>query len=275
MTDHYFDHTLAKIHYYKFGAGNESMLCFHGYGMHGKQFKVLEELLGHKYTFYGFDLFFHKETILKNHNLEYIKKGISKKELCNVFLDFCEEQKIKTFSLLSYSMGSHYASTLVEEIPERISEFITAAPATLQPGWLVTYLSTKKTGNKLLEKLALSQNGMLGLLRLIKRFKIVDDKTFQILFKEIETPELRFAFYANATYLKHLKLSPSKFIYNLNHHQIKSIFIFGERDKNYPIKIGDKLIPKIKNAKKLVLNENHEMINANFSSQLTKLLHDH
>ena len=56
MTDHYFENDLVNLHYYKFGNGPKSMLCFHGYGMHGKQFKILETTLGSKYTFFGFDL---------------------------------------------------------------------------------------------------------------------------------------------------------------------------------------------------------------------------
>ena len=61
MTDHYFENALVKLHYYKFGNGPQIMLCFHGYGMHGKQFKILEgTALASKYTFYGFDLFFHR-----------------------------------------------------------------------------------------------------------------------------------------------------------------------------------------------------------------------
>lgn len=275
MTDHYFDHPIAHIHYYKFGKGKKPMLCFHGNGMHGKQFKVLENQLGDKYTFYGFDLFFHKETVLKQQNLSYIKKGISKKDLTSVFIDFCNSNNIEDFSVLSYSMGSHYAATLVEEVPERIIEFITAAPSTLKPGWLVTFLSKNKVGNKLLEKLALSKNGLLNLLKLIKRVKVVDDKTYHILYKEIETSELRFAYYANFAFLKHLKLNEAKFISNLNKYQIKSIFIFGARDKNYPAKIGEKVIPKLNHARQLVLDENHEMINANFSAQLTNVLNDY
>ena len=62
MTEHYFENSLVNLHYYKFGNGEKKMLCFHGYGMHGKQFKIFEQPLGSKYTFYGFDLFFHKQT---------------------------------------------------------------------------------------------------------------------------------------------------------------------------------------------------------------------
>ncbi|RYE16941.1 MAG: alpha/beta hydrolase, partial [Sphingobacteriales bacterium] len=53
MTDHYFENDFVKLHYYKFGDGAQPMLCFHGFGMHGKQFTSLEPSLGKKYTFYG------------------------------------------------------------------------------------------------------------------------------------------------------------------------------------------------------------------------------
>lgn len=66
------------------------MLCFHGYGMHGKQFKVLEPMLGDKYTFYGFDLFFHQETKLQNQSLDEVKRGISKQELSEIIHAFAD-----------------------------------------------------------------------------------------------------------------------------------------------------------------------------------------
>src|ERR1700749_4801027 len=81
LTSHYFENSFVTLHYYKFGNGPQNMLCFHGYGMHGKQFISLEPALGQKYTFYGFDLFFHKETKLKDQSLNTIKYNrITKKQ---------------------------------------------------------------------------------------------------------------------------------------------------------------------------------------------------
>ncbi|WP_026903489.1 alpha/beta fold hydrolase [Pedobacter glucosidilyticus] len=275
MTNHYFNHPIALLHYYKFGNGPKAMLCFHGYGMHGKQFKILEEHLGADYTFYGFDLFFHQETKLKNQDLAILKQGITKLQLATLFTDFCDEQNLQKFSVLSYSMGSHYATTLVEEVPERILDFITAAPSCFKPGWLVTFLSSKKLGNKALEKLALSDKGMLNLLKTIKKLRVIDDNIYEILYKEIATYELRFAFYACLTYLKQLKMNHQRFIENLNQYQIKSIFIFGARDKNYPAKIAEAAIKKIYLAKQEVLDANHELVNAQFPHHLKRLLYDY
>ena len=107
MTQHYFENDLVNLHYYKFGAGPKAMLCFHGYGMHGKQFKLLEGSLGEKYTFYGFDLFFHKETKLKDQSLAAIQKGITKKELVDLIEEFCKFENIEP--LLRYRVFHGYS----------------------------------------------------------------------------------------------------------------------------------------------------------------------
>ncbi len=162
MTGHYFENDLVNLHYYKFGNGPQNMLCFHGYGMHGKQFKILESTLGSKYTFWGFDLFFHKETKLKDQSLEAVKKGIGKKALAALFADFCEHEGIERFSVIGYSMGTHYAAIIVEELADKIDGFIVAAPSCLNPGILIPFFSKNKSGNKILEKLALNEKALDG-----------------------------------------------------------------------------------------------------------------
>lgn len=275
MSEHYFENELVVMRYYKFGTGDKNMLCFHGYGMHGRQFKVLEEALGDQYTFYGFDLFFHKETKLKDQSLIAVKRGISKRNLSALFLAFCEKVGIDKFSILAYSMGSHYATSLVEEIPEKVKEIFIAAPSSLKPGKIITFLSSNKIGNNLLERLALSDKGMTGLLSVLKKSRLIDLISYNILLKEIATAELRFSFYACATYMRFLNLDVPKFIDKLNQHQIKSIFVFGEKDKSYPPKIGDSIIPRIALGKQIVINEDHNMINRNFGRTLSELLNDH
>ncbi|ADY51245.1 alpha/beta hydrolase fold protein [Pseudopedobacter saltans DSM 12145] len=274
MTDHYFGNEFVSMHYYKFGSGDQNMLCFHGYGMHGKQFKILEENFGHQYTFYGFDLFFHKETKLKNQTLAIVKQGISKKELSELFVDFCDSVGIDKFSMIAYSMGSHYATTLVEEVPHKINEIIIAAPASFRPGKIITFLSLNTIGNRLLEYLALSDKGMIRLLSVLKKISVVDKTSYEILYKEISTFDLRFAFYACLSYKRFLTLDTTKFINAINAHQIKSYFVFGERDRNYPQKIGKSIIPKISNARQVVISENHDMINQKFAEILLELLND-
>lgn len=275
MTNHYFSNDLVVMHYYQFGSGPKSMFCFHGYGMHGRQFRVLEESMGDQYTFYGFDLFFHKETKLRDQSIAAVNKGITKAELGALIKEFCETAGVERFSILAYSMGSHYATSLVEEISERIEELFVAAPSSLKPGRIITFLSSNRLGNKMLKRMALSDNAMTGLLSALKKTRIIDQKAYDILLREISSPELRFSFYACVSYMRFLKLDADKFVAQLNQHHIRSVFIFGERDITYPPSIGRVLIPKIKLARQIVIDENHDMINRNFAEVLSGLLHDH
>jgi pimeloyl-ACP methyl ester carboxylesterase len=272
MTDHYFENNLVKLHYYKFGNGPKSMLCFHGYGMHGKQFKLLENALGSNYTFYGFDLFFHKETKLKDQSLANIKKGIIKKELATFIADFCKHAGIGRFSVIGYSMGSHYATIIVEESGELVDEFIIAAPSSLEPGKLIRFFSKNKTGNNILEKLTLSEKALVRMLKVFKRLRLINEQDYKILFSEIGTAELRFNFYACFTYLRFLEMDEQRLLVAIGKNNIKSIFIFGNRDKTFPPKIGEKFIRKLEHCEVVILDEGHEMIKKDFVTSLTKLL---
>lgn len=272
MTDHFFENDLVNLHYYKFGSGPKPMLCFHGYGMHGKQFKLLEVCLGDRYTFYGFDLFFHKETKLKDQSLGSIKKGISKKALADLIGEFCASLGIGRFSVIGYSMGSHYATVVTEEMPERVDEYIIAAPSSLNPGRLIAFFSKNRTGNRIMEKLVLHEKALMRMLKLFKWLKIINDQDYKILYAEIGTAELRFNFYACFVYLRFFETDEEKLLTALNEKNIKSIFIFGKRDKSFPPRIGDKFIPKVKGAEVVLLDEGHEMIKKDFAAELTKLL---
>jgi pimeloyl-ACP methyl ester carboxylesterase len=272
MTRHYFENPLANLHYYRFGNGEKIMLCFHGFGMHGKQFKALEPDLGSTYTFFGFDLFFHKETQLKDQSLEFIKKGLSKKDLAGFITDFCNHEGIGRFSVIGYSMGTHYATTIVEEMGDRVNDYIVAAPSSIDPGRIIRFFSKNITGNKLLEKLVLSEKALINMLNLFKSFRLVDNSGYEILLKEINTAQLRFNLYACFTYLRFLETDENRLIKMVQYYQIKSIFIFGKHDKMYGPGIGKAFFKKLKHTEVVVLNEDHEMINQNFVSALSGLL---
>ena len=272
MTSHYFENSLVTLHYYKFGNGGQTMLCFHGYGMHGKQFKALEPALGNKYTFIGFDLFFHKQTKLHDQSLATVNKRISKQDFAALMTEFCAFEQIGRFSVIGYSMGSHYATVVAEEMGNRIDTYIIAAPSSIEPGTLTRFFSKNKMGNLLLRKLMSSKRALTGMLNFSKAVGLIDNVGREILYKEIETAELRFNFYACFVYLRLFETDEPQLIKVLTEQNIRSIFIFGKRDKMYPPKIGKAFFAKFKQAEVVILDEDHEMINQNFVTLLSGLL---
>jgi pimeloyl-ACP methyl ester carboxylesterase len=272
MTDHYFENDFVRLHYYRFGTGPKNMLCFHGYGMHGKQFISLKEQLGHKYTFWGFDLFFHKETKLKDETLDTVKIGLRKEQLIDLITEFCTHQGIERFSVMGYSMGSHFATTIVEGMPERVDEYIVVAPSSIKPGAVVRFFGINKIGNKLLEKLMFSEKATLNLINLLRYLNFIDDAGRNIMNKEIGTREMRFALYACLTYLRFLETAEQLFLKAVEDHHIRTIFVFGKRDKMYMPKIGKAFFKKLTGAEVVVVDSDHEIIKPEFVNTLSNML---
>lgn len=274
MTAHFFNHSLVNLHYYRFGNGPKTMLCFHGYGMHGKQFSILKEKLGHEYTFFGFDLFFHKKTKLQDQSLEQVKKGISKVDFCELITAFCDYEGIDRFSIISYSMGTHYASVLAEREALRIDKLFILAPSFLKIFSPLQLVSKNVMANYAFRKLFLSKNGIKVTLKVCKKLRILDEKSHRILTSEMATPDLRFAFYANVTYLRYLQTKPDALVAALNENKVDCHFIFGQRDKMYPSHLADELIAQSSYVRKTTIDEDHDMVNLNLPAKIYQLLYD-
>jgi pimeloyl-ACP methyl ester carboxylesterase len=69
---------LGKAHYHEYGSGSKPLLAFHGYGMTGRQFHVLENSILQEYHVYGFDHFFHGESKLSDWTEQQIVEGMPK-----------------------------------------------------------------------------------------------------------------------------------------------------------------------------------------------------
>lgn len=248
------------------------MLCFHGYGMHGRQFSILEEAYGQAYTFYGFDLFFHEQTELIDNTLKTVKEGLSKKLLAEIIEEFCFENGITHFSMIAYSMGTHYASTLVELMPGRINLLIAIAPSFLKPARILKLLGQNKLANKVLEKLIFSQSGLQCLLKTSRQMGMVDLRGYEILAREIATSTLRYAFYACVTYLRFLSLDSKTFEERVNFEKIRTLFIFGSTDTAYPSTMNDTVIKALDLSEKLVVDGGHELVNKKLSEILRPYL---
>lgn len=275
MTSHFFNHPIVDLHYYRFGTGPQKMLCFHGYGMHGRQFKVLEHEFGDTYTFYGFDLFFHKQTAIRDLSLANLKRGITKAEFCELMLAFCKQEAINDFSMMAYSLGTNYAIIMAESRQFKIDTVFLIAPAFLKIPPIVKVLAKNGLANFCFRKLFLSENGVGALLNVAKAIGIVDAQGYEILKAELATKELRFTFYATVTYLRHTQPNLKDLVQVLNEQNRKTVFIFGKRDQLFPQHIADNLIAKLNTTKKVILDEDHDLVNANLANHLHQFIYDH
>jgi pimeloyl-ACP methyl ester carboxylesterase len=272
----YFSSQTAQYHYHVYGTGKQILLAFHGFGMRGTQFRVLEEALGQKYTIYSFDLFFHGETKLFDTSRKAVKKSINKKDFAQDMLSFLESinQHNQKFSLLSYSIGSKLALSLISEIPNQIEEAYFVAPDGIKPNLLLETGAKSKILNQIFWKLVYSPKTVKYLLNKLFRFKYIDASLHYILSKEFTSTETRLTCYNTITYFAELNLNKKLIINQINDAEINTHFYFGSKDVLFPPKIGKDFTKKLKNSNLHIINDGHDLVNSHLNSLMKATAND-
>jgi pimeloyl-ACP methyl ester carboxylesterase len=225
---------LGNIHYHEYGSGNKPMLAFHGYGMTGKQFHVLKNSILTQYHVYGFDHFFHGESVLEGWPEKQIREGMPR-EMVGAYLDewfkIYGKQKV---SLMAYSIGANLALILLEEYPELIDEIILMAPDGLSVYKGFHFLLHQPVGKYFFRHVNKSKWLAPWLLKTLRKIRFIDNSLYTIAYNEIDTEKKRQDVYYTLNLIRLLKPDTDKIIDLINQHQIKCTLIFGRDDQLFP-----------------------------------------
>lgn len=239
---------LGKVHFNEYGTGTKPLLAFHGYGMTGRQFHVLQKSILSKYHVYGFDHFFHGESELNGWPEKKIIAGMPRETVKLYLQQWFEVYGRQRVSLMAYSIGANMALILLEEFPEWIDEIILMAPDGLAPYKGFKFLQQNPAGKILFKTAAKSKWLAPAILKILKRGKLIDDSLYTIAYNEIDNPKKRQDVYYTLNLIKQLKPDTAKLIKLLNGQQVKCIFIFGKDDMLFPKKAAMPVLAALINA---------------------------
>lgn len=270
----FFRHKNVNLHYYKYGNGPAVMFAFHGFGMRGTQFEVLVPALEEQYTIYSFDLFFHGKTELYKASVELVRKGLSVKEFGQSMLEFMKTigAEGKKISLLSYSIGSLMAWSLIETMPRQIDAVFFIAPDGIEPNKLLKMGSQNPLVNRLFYQLVYRPKTVMFALRTLNRFHYIDGSLFRILSREFESTETRLTCYNAITYYSRMSFDADSLAHRLNSNAIRSYFYFGKEDKLFPARIGYAFAEKLKRVNLHVFEAGHELVNESLTELMKEQL---
>lgn len=265
------------LHYYEYGSGPEIMLAFHGFGMRGTQFQVLEPAFCEKYRIYSFDLFFHGDTLLGDSSLPAVRKGLSAEHFGDIIRDFIHsidagEQKV---SLLSYSMGSLMALSVLKTIPEYISSAFFIAPDGLKPNRLLQIGTRNKLVNRFFHQLVYSPKTVNFGLNCLLKFRYIDSSLYKILSREFASEATRLTCYNAITYYARLKFRQDEIAEIINGKGISTYLYFGKRDKLFPAEIGRAFSARLRESHLEILDEGHELVNSQLCDLIKQQLSKH
>ena len=118
----FFDYEGNRLAYYKLGYGPATLIAFHGFGQSGRVFQPVDEIIGHQFTVFAIDLFFHG-------NSQYINgQLLTRTDWQRLIGAFLDTRRIDRFSIMGFSLGGRFALTTAEAFAHRLDELILIAP---------------------------------------------------------------------------------------------------------------------------------------------------
>lgn len=225
---------LGKAHFHEYGTGQKPLLAFHGYGMTGKQFHVLDQSVLPQYHIYGFDHFFHGESRLDSWTEQQILNGMPKAMVRNYMEEWFKLYGRQRFSVMGYSIGANLALILVEEYADMIDDIILMAPDGLAVFKGFHFILHNKLGRAIFRTATKSKWLAPFLVKSVKKVGVIDESLYQIAYNEIDTEQKRLDTYYTLNLIRLLKPDAEKVARLINQHKIKCLLIFGKHDKLFP-----------------------------------------
>ena len=255
----------SQIAYYTYGSGNEVLFCFHGYGLTGESFAVLQPVLETDYTLICIDLPFHGATNWQ--------EGLvfSEEDLWEVLL-LLNPLSDKPFSLMGYSMGGRIALSLLEKHPQQIKQVALVAPDGLKFNWWQAISTRTAVGNLLFRYTMQHPQWLFALIRVASFCKLIDRsvEVFTLLYisEEQERQLLYKRWHAMRDYAPRL----SELRKLINQYKIPVNLLFGAYDKvittnqGYAFKKNEPLITIRE------LKCGHQLIKEKYAAEVGQLL---
>lgn len=166
-----------KMQCLQIGEGEKKLFAFHGFGQNPNVFECLRPLLP-DYTIYSFDLLsFGKEP--------------SKQEVFRLLDEFCQNQQIKKFSIVSFSIGSKMALSLLENFSEKIEKIVLIAPDGFRKNYWYQF-ATSHFGKNFFWQFIKNPAFFLKIAQFLSKFKILDTHLLRIAQSYTDSPPKRF-----------------------------------------------------------------------------------
>jgi pimeloyl-ACP methyl ester carboxylesterase len=262
---------LGRAHYHEYGSGSKPMLAFHGYGMTGRQFHVLERSILQEYHIYGFDHFFHGESKLSGWTETQITTGMPRKMVREYAEEWFKVHGRQRFSVMGYSIGANIALILVEEYADLIDEVILMAPDGLAVYKGFQILLHKPWGRYMFKTATKSKWLAPSILKVLKKANFIDDSLYQIAYNEIDTEQKRQDVYYTLNLIRLLKPDAAKTAQLIDQYHIKCRLIFGKYDNLFPMKAALPFIQTLKNAEVHEVDMGHWLVTKQLDEYLVSL----
>ena len=214
----------SVITYYVYGDGSEVVFCFHGYGLTGESFAVLQPVLSADHTLICIDFPFHGDT----NWLEGL--FFSDEDLWEILQQISPKPN-NPFSLLGYSMGGRIALHLLQTHPTIINQVALIAPHGLKFNWWQQVATHTAIGNQLFRYTMQHPQWLLAFIKISSLLHLLNKGREKFTLGYISDAHERQLLYKRWCAMRAFKPQLSTIRKLINQHKIPVNLLFGEYDQ--------------------------------------------
>ena len=243
-----------ELAYRIYGEGEETILCFHGFGQDATVFQHFpEKLKNHRVI--SFDLPYHGSS---GFPLEQLSKAQWKEMASALF----EHLQVDNFKLAAYSLGGRFVIRLAIDFPERIDQAIFIAADGFHYTMVYSFASSV-IGRRLFKYVLKNPKKLFSIIDVLLKYGLVSKSIVKFVHLQLAQKVQRIKVYNSWIYLKSLKTSQKDFVRSLEKSQLPVDIYVGSKDYVIPESYFDYVTNRYRNVSKTVLpNRHHEMIDA-------------
>ena len=216
----------TRLHYQVMGNGPEALLAFHGYGQESGYFQTMVSALGHRYTIYAFDLFFHGRSALSKTDLPLQKRRLQ--ELMALFL---ETEKIEDFSLMGFSMGGKFVLSALEAFAPKVRKIYLIAPDGISTSFWYSMATYPGFLQQLFKQSVVKPDRLFKFLNFLDRKRLVDKGLVRFAHWQMESRPKRLRVYRSWVGFRPLAFDIRRIVELLNRHEIPLELFVGQFDR--------------------------------------------
>jgi pimeloyl-ACP methyl ester carboxylesterase len=256
IRDNFISYNSSKLHYAKAGNGERALLVFHGFGQDYRIYESLVASLRDTCTLFVFDLYFHGDSVWAHH-----EKPLSKKEWKETIGVFLDENKLKDFSVVGFSLGGKFALATIEAYPKQAKEIFLIAPDGIKTSFWYSLATYPIAFRKFFKSMILHHNRFLVLAKQLNRFNLVDKGLIRFAEYQMNTVEKRKRVYYSWVVFRHLRFNQHVLASLIKKFNIQLTIITGKFDKVITSGNMEKFLS-------LLINYRFETVEAGHSSLL-------
>ncbi len=239
-----------NLYYKKIGKSDKILLAFHGMGQDFSCFQKFAQTFDNQYTTYLFDLPFHGES--------EVNKPIITKEIWQEFLTkFLQENQIKNFSVIGFSMGGRFALATIEAFSERIKNVLLLAPDGITEDPFYYGATRFKFTRNIFKKVLKNNRKFHSFAGFLSHIGIVHESVLKFAKMMVDTPEKQKQLYQSWVGFRTLRFDLRKLSQLINNQEINIKIFMGKYDKLLPVQNVYPLTKYLKNVELLTLESTH------------------